>query len=140
MFQIIATLSSQLRRLKTPSSMPGPTTISWSLRWKLQFGNNDFQPSYPASYTEDNIIAVAATDNRDRLASFSNFGVTSVDIGAPALTSSVLCRQPALDFYPTPKYEYSDGTSMASQWSLALSHSFEVSPKCSLFQHYKRTV
>lgn len=45
--------------------------------------NNDTTPSYPASYDATNIIAVAATTHTDALASFSNFGVTSVDIGAP---------------------------------------------------------
>ena len=45
--------------------------------------NNDVTPTYPASYAFDNIIAVAATDQLDQLASFSNFGPTSVDIAAP---------------------------------------------------------
>jgi subtilisin family serine protease len=45
--------------------------------------NNDTTPSYPASYTLENIIAVAATDALDHLASFSNFGTTSVDLAAP---------------------------------------------------------
>ncbi len=45
--------------------------------------NNDDVPHYPASYDLDNIIAVAATTNDDTLASFSNFGATSVDLAAP---------------------------------------------------------
>lgn len=45
--------------------------------------NNDLTPSYPASYNQPNIIAVAATTQTDSLASFSNFGATSVDVGAP---------------------------------------------------------
>ena len=45
--------------------------------------NNDITPYYPASYNLDNIITVAATDNNDNLASFSNYGKTSVDVGAP---------------------------------------------------------
>lgn len=44
--------------------------------------NNDAFPAYPASYPQDNIIAVAATDSRDNLANFSSYGLTSVDIGA----------------------------------------------------------
>ncbi len=45
--------------------------------------DNDSTPSYPASYTSTNIIAVAATDQDDDLASFSNYGATSVDVAAP---------------------------------------------------------
>ena len=45
--------------------------------------NNDATPSYPASYTSTNIISVAATDQNDNRASFSNYGATSVDVGAP---------------------------------------------------------
>jgi subtilisin family serine protease len=45
--------------------------------------NNDITPYYPASYNLDNIITVAATDNNDNLAGFSNYGKISVDVGAP---------------------------------------------------------
>ena len=47
--------------------------------------NNDAAPSYPASYSVDNVIAVAAIDKSGALASFSNYGSTSVDIGAPGV-------------------------------------------------------
>ena len=39
--------------------------------------------NYPACYDLNNIIAVAASDQNDNLASFSNYGPTSVDIMAP---------------------------------------------------------
>lgn len=45
--------------------------------------NNEITPSYPCSYNSANIICVAATDQDDDLAAFSNYGVTSVDVGAP---------------------------------------------------------
>ncbi|MCP4745179.1 MAG: S8 family serine peptidase [Desulfobacteraceae bacterium] len=45
--------------------------------------NNDYKPFYPASYELTNIISVAATDQNDELAWFSNFGKKSVDIAAP---------------------------------------------------------
>jgi subtilisin family serine protease len=47
--------------------------------------NNDTtgQAIYPASYTDDNIISVAATDDNDALTNFSNYGSTSVDLAAP---------------------------------------------------------
>ncbi|MDP2088822.1 MAG: S8 family peptidase [Flavobacteriaceae bacterium] len=45
--------------------------------------NNDATPSYPASYLNENIIAVASITNTGAISSFSNYGATSVDIGAP---------------------------------------------------------
>ncbi len=45
--------------------------------------NNDLTPSYPASYELPNIIAVAATDQDDNLADYSNYGEQSVDLAAP---------------------------------------------------------
>ncbi len=47
--------------------------------------NNDISPSYPASYDLPNIIAVAATDRDDKLAPFSNYGATTVDVAAPGV-------------------------------------------------------
>lgn len=45
--------------------------------------NNDSAPSYPGSYSNSNIIAVASITSTGGISSFSNFGATSVDIGAP---------------------------------------------------------
>lgn len=49
--------------------------------------NNDTdpKPAYPASYENDNIISVAALDSSNNLGSFSNWGIKSVDIGAPGV-------------------------------------------------------
>ena len=61
---------------------------------------------YPARYSLDNIISVAATDRNDDLAYFSNYGEESVDLAAPGV-----------DVYstvPGASYDYSDGTSMAA--------------------------
>ncbi|MCW5755380.1 MAG: S8 family serine peptidase [Phycisphaeraceae bacterium] len=68
--------------------------------------NIDSSPRYPASYTSSNLIAVAATTNRDARSGFSNYGVTSVDLGAPGtnIYSTVLSNG----------YGYKSGTSMAS--------------------------
>jgi thermitase len=68
--------------------------------------NNDTTPSYPASYDLPNIISVAATNHNDALASFSNFGVSSVDLASPgANIRSTL---------PNGKYGSMSGTSMAT--------------------------
>lgn len=45
--------------------------------------NTDVTGHYPASYTNSNIIAVAASDSNNQLRSSSNYGVTSVDLAAP---------------------------------------------------------
>ena len=45
--------------------------------------NDDIFPNYPSNYDLDNIISVAATDQNDSLAWFSNYGPISVDVAAP---------------------------------------------------------
>jgi subtilisin family serine protease len=67
--------------------------------------NNDTTPHYPSSYDAPNVVAVAATDNRDALASFSNYGATSVDLGAPGVYIASTVRS---------GYGYMSGTSMAT--------------------------
>ncbi len=47
--------------------------------------NNDKANSVPANYNSDNIISVAAIDNRGMLARFSNYGATKVHIAAPGV-------------------------------------------------------
>jgi subtilisin family serine protease len=48
-----------------------------------EYNNNDVSPSYPASYDSDYIVSVAATNEKDEIASFSNVGAKSVDLAAP---------------------------------------------------------
>jgi Tol biopolymer transport system component/subtilisin family serine protease len=47
--------------------------------------NNDQIPNYPSSYSYSNIVAVAASDQNDNLPSWSNYGITSVDLAAPGV-------------------------------------------------------
>lgn len=47
--------------------------------------NNETAHYYPTDYDLDNIISVAATTQNDNRASFSNYGTTSVDVGAPGV-------------------------------------------------------
>ena len=68
--------------------------------------NNDAFPTYPASYTVDNVMSVAATTNRDERASFSNWGAASVHLGAPGHN--------ILSTVPNNQYEFYSGTSMAT--------------------------
>jgi serine protease len=68
--------------------------------------NIDTNPEYPASYSGDNVIAVAATDSNDKLASFSNYGPNTVDIAAPGVS--------IYSTLPKGKYGTYSGTSMAA--------------------------
>lgn len=45
--------------------------------------NNEITHNYPSDYESNNIISVAALGKDENLASFSNYGITSVDIAAP---------------------------------------------------------
>ena len=70
--------------------------------------DNDVTPFYPANYNVPNMISVAATDIRDQLAGFSDFGhtVERRHLGAPGV-----------DIYstlPHGSYGYLSGTSMAT--------------------------
>ena len=75
--------------------------------------NNDASASYPASYSNANVISVAAIDKNGGLASFSNYGATSVDLGAPGvgIWSTVPVSQKGKI---VPSYASYSGTSMAT--------------------------
>jgi len=68
--------------------------------------DNDFSPNYPASYALPNIISVAAVDDNDVWANFSNWGLTSVDLGAAGVAIVSTIRGNA--------YASQNGTSMAA--------------------------
>lgn len=55
--------------------------------------DTDTTPQYPSCYDVDNIISVAATNDDDELAYFSNYGEESVDMAAPGV--SILSCVPA---------------------------------------------
>ena len=68
--------------------------------------NIDRKASYPAAYPNANIISVASITNTGALSSFSNYGVTKVDLGAPG--SSIYSTLPG------NTYGSYSGTSMAT--------------------------
>ena len=47
--------------------------------------DNDTTQFYPADYRLSNMICVAASDQNDALASFSNYGASTVDLAAPGV-------------------------------------------------------
>jgi subtilisin family serine protease len=83
-------------------------------------------PAYPATYTLKNILAVAATNDRDNYAYFSqcrgqiplwacgftNWGHDSVDVAAPGV--DILSTVKVGQGFTFGNYEFFDGTSMAS--------------------------
>jgi thermitase len=71
--------------------------------------NIDKNPIYPASYTDSNILAVAASTDEDTLASFSNFGSEGVDVAAPG--------DEIFSTYLGGGYKYLSGTSMAAPYA-----------------------
>lgn len=54
--------------------------------------NNETNPHYPSGYDSENIIAVGVSDRNDRLVSWSDYGITTVDVAAPGdyILSTVL--------------------------------------------------
>lgn len=66
---------------------------------------------YPANSTLPNVVTVAAIDQTGKLASFSNYGTTSVDLSAPGTNVlSSVPPQPACN----PCWAWMAGTSMAA--------------------------
>jgi hypothetical protein len=68
--------------------------------------DNDREPSYPCNYTLDNVVCVAATDQRDGVADFSNYGATTVDLAAPGVNVA--------STYTGGSWALLSGTSMAT--------------------------
>jgi subtilisin family serine protease len=75
--------------------------------------NNDATASYPGSYSNSNIIAVASITSTGAISSFSNYGATHVDIGAPGsgINSTVPKRSQGKVISAYASY---NGTSMAT--------------------------
>ena len=92
--------------LKTAISDAGKAGILFVAAAGNSSSNNDVSPSYPASYDLDSIISVAASDSSDRLASFSSYGCTTVDLAAPGVG--------ILSTLPGDNFASWNGTSMAT--------------------------
>lgn len=89
--------------------------------------SNDSIPHYPCNYDPlaegksavDNVICVAATNQADRLAGFSDWGPTSVDLGAPG--TEILSTFPAIEESFSDEFEVND---FASRWSRSGTNDF----------------
>ncbi|AFK03801.1 peptidase S8 and S53 subtilisin kexin sedolisin [Emticicia oligotrophica DSM 17448] len=75
--------------------------------------NNDATANYPSNYNVPNVIAVASITNTGGLSSFSNYGATQVDLGAPG--SGIFSTVPASSKGKIiSSYASYNGTSMAT--------------------------
>lgn len=87
--------------------------------------NSDVRPHYPAGYRLPNVIAVAALDRNDKLASFSNYGAKSVFIAAPG--------KEILSTWLNGEFREASGTSMATpEVSGVIALILSVNPKMTL--------
>jgi subtilisin family serine protease len=76
--------------------------------------NTDTNPNWPSIWVHgrgsqpglDNMISVAATDNHDNKAGFSNYGLQTVNLGGPGVD--------VYSTFPNNTYGYDSGTSMAT--------------------------
>lgn len=68
--------------------------------------DNDQNPHYPSNYEHESVLSVASTDRNDNMSDFSQWGATSVDLGAPG--SAILSTVPGNG------YASYSGTSMAT--------------------------
>jgi subtilisin family serine protease len=84
--------------------------------------NNDTSARYPCNTPGANLICIAATDNKDALATFSNFGAAQVDLGAPGVgirsTVPKVAQTGFADDFETGMDGWSSTGSTGGTWSL----------------------
>ncbi|MBC8028586.1 MAG: S8 family serine peptidase [Pyrinomonadaceae bacterium] len=68
--------------------------------------DNDVTPRTPSGHKVPNVIGVSATDNRDALAPFSNYGKTTIHLAAPGVSILSTLRNGSFGYF--------NGTSMAT--------------------------
>jgi subtilisin family serine protease len=93
----------------------------------------DATPQYPCAAPQANVICVAATDQDDVLASFSNHGAASVDLAAPG--TNILSSVPAHDVRLAEGFEAGAGAwALGGTWAVTAgaashgAHSLSDSP------------
>ncbi|HEV2762646.1 MAG TPA: S8 family peptidase, partial [Pyrinomonadaceae bacterium] len=95
--------------------------------------NNDRTPHYPSSYPLPNVVAVAALDRFDNLASFSNYGERSVHVAAPG--------KEILSTWLDEDFREASGTSMATPMvSGVAALLLSVEPKLTLAELRERLI
>jgi subtilisin family serine protease len=92
--------------------------------------DTDTTPHYPSAFDLDNVVSVAATDNNDDLASFSNWGAVSVDLAAPG---DYVFSTYKLYLGTYDDYAWSSGTSMAAPHVSAVAGLLTGLPACQTY-------
>lgn len=77
--------------------------------------DDDAVPSYPCNFTQPNLICVAALDQAYQLASFSNWGASSVDVGAPG--TNIVSTWPGDSLGDTLDTGWMGSTTTSGGWS-----------------------
>jgi subtilisin family serine protease/PKD repeat protein len=76
--------------------------------------DNDAGAFYPSNYDVANVLAIASTTNKDKMSGFSQWGLTTVDMGAPG--SDIASTYPAALNGGNTGYVWMSGTSMATPY------------------------
>lgn len=74
--------------------------------------DNDQSDYYPSNYDVPNVMSIASTTNKDDMSGFSQWGLTTVDMGAPG--SDIASTYPMALQGGNPGYVWMSGTSMAT--------------------------
>ncbi len=75
--------------------------------------NNEFVPLYPSNLDNDNILSVAASNQDDEVAYWSQYGFATVDVMAPGEN---ICTTTISDGYTCTDGNYIGGTSFAAPY------------------------
>jgi len=94
-----------------PCSTTDPTDLGTDPGYNVDTG----ETTYPCNFTQDNILCVAALDQKFERACFSNYGATSVDVAAPG-TNIVSTWGKTTD----SAYAIENGTSMATPYAVGV--------------------
>ncbi len=95
--------------------------------------DNDLIGHYPCDYDLPNLVCVAATDQNDRLASFSNYGATAVHLAAPGV--DVLSDYPSYQNVLNDNFE----GALAGVWTTTGAPPWQLTTEAHLSGNYSIT-
>lgn len=92
--------------LKDAVTLVGKSNVLFVTSAGNDWMNTDHTPYYPACFDNENLISVAATDERDYIPAFSNYGFKGIHLGAPGTN--------IFSTMPSNKYDNKYGTSFST--------------------------